>query len=189
MKPAETGVTDAGPQDALALRAAAGARDPLEEICPVQLAMPAAPTVAAAAEGIEVDLERVRASYVRLASHHDFMLVEGAGGLLVPLAKGISMAEFAAELDLPVLLVARAALGTINHTLLSVEAIRARGLTLAGVVISHAGGVLSDPDAANLASLRDSLAGLLVGEIPPLGEGEVPADDAVDLERILSRSS
>jgi dethiobiotin synthetase len=172
MKPAETGVGPDGPLDALALRTAARVDDALEEICPVQLALPAAPSVAAADEGTGVDLARVRKTFDALAARHETMVVEGAGGLLVPLAEGFTMADLAAELGLPVLLVARAALGTINHTLLSLEAIEARGLALAGVVVSHAGGPLSDADARNLAALRDALGARLLGEIPPLAPGQ-----------------
>lgn len=172
MKPAETGVGAGGPLDALALREAAGSTDALDEVCPVQLALPAAPSVAAADEGASVDLARIRKAFDALAARHDCMVVEGAGGLLVPLAPGFTMADLAAELTLPVLLVARAALGTINHTLLSLEAIEGRGLSLAGVVVSHAGGALSDADAKNLAALREALGPRLLGEVPPLDAPE-----------------
>jgi len=181
MKPAETGVGPDGPLDAQALRAAAGASDPLEEICPVQLALPAAPSVAAEDEGAGVDLARIRKALDGLAARHDTMVVEGAGGLLVPLAPGFTMADLATELGLPMLLVARAALGTINHTLLSLEAIEARGLALAGVVVSHATGPLSDADAKNLGALREALGPRLLGEIPPLAPGAEPAPGAFRL--------
>ncbi|MBW2313508.1 MAG: dethiobiotin synthase [Deltaproteobacteria bacterium] len=183
MKPAETGVGSDGPLDAQALRAAAGVEDSLDEICPIQLALPAAPSVAAAHEGRRLDVASVRKAYDTLAARHDCMVVEGAGGLLVPLAEGFTMADLAGELDLSVLLVARAALGTINHTLLSVEAIDARGLGLAGVVISHATGALTDADAKNLVALREALGPRLVGEILPLGEGDGPTAEALDLGR------
>ena len=91
------------------------------------------------------------------------------------------MADLAAELGLPVLLVARAALGTINHTLLSLEAIEARGLPLAGVAISHAAGLLSDADDKNLVALREALGPRLAAELPPLADGE---EHALDLSRL-----
>ena len=142
MKCVETGVGPTGPGDARALHAAAGASDALEEVCPQRFAMPAAPNVAAAAEGRTPDLEKIVAAYERIMTHHDAVLVEGAGGLLVPVTHGVSMADLARRLDLPLILVARASLGTINHTLLSREAARRRGLQLAGVIISHADGPL-----------------------------------------------
>jgi dethiobiotin synthetase len=187
MKPVETGVGPEGPLDAIALHEAAGGGDPLEDVCPQRFALPAAPTVAATAEGRAVDLAAVRAAHARLAARHDALVVEGAGGLLVPASDGLRMADLAGELDLPILLVARAALGTINHTLLSLEAIEARGLELAGVVISHCGGPTSGADLANLEALRGSLASLLLGEVPALAPGESPAPEALGLARLLER--
>ena len=187
MKPVETGVGEAGPLDALALRRAAGDEDPLEDVCPLRYALPAAPTVAASADGRDVEVWAIRQAYQRLAVRHDCVIVEGAGGLLVPVAEQLSMADLARELALPLLVVARAALGTINHTLLTLEVAVARGLSVAGVVISHAGGVLSGADAANLQALRDALGPALVGEIPPLPKGGEPAAHAIDLDVLLER--
>ncbi len=179
MKPAETGVPATGPEDALALREAAGVEDGLELICPLQYAMPAAPEASARAEGRDVPVEEVEAAFGVLASRHRFMLVEGAGGLLVPFAGKTTLADLAWRLGLPVLLVARASLGTINHTLLSVEACERRGLELAGVVVSHAGGVLSEADAENLVCLRERLGEKLIGEVGPTAAREqVDPDDA-----------
>jgi dethiobiotin synthetase len=169
MKPCETGVGPAGPEDARALLAASGAGDALDEVCPERLALPAAPSAAAAAEGRAVDLGRIRAAAARLAARHELLLVEGAGGLLVPLAPGVSMADLAAGLGYPVLVVARGALGTINHTLLTLEALERRGLALAGVVVCHAA-PLSAADARNLAALRETLGARLLGELPPLAD-------------------
>ena len=122
LKPVETGVGPEGPLDAQALQAAAGSREAIERICPQRFALPAAPTVAAAAEGRQVELSRVRESFAILAQRHDLMLVEGAGGLLAPAAEGVAMADLAGDLGLPLLLVTLAALGTINHTRLALEA-------------------------------------------------------------------
>jgi dethiobiotin synthetase len=186
MKPVETGVGAAGPLDALALRDSAGCVDPLDDVCPQRFALPAAPTVAADAEQRSVDRGAIRAAFDRLRARHDWLVVEGAGGLLVPAAEDLSMADLAGELALPLVVVARAALGTINHTVLTVEAAERRGLVLAGVVISHAGGALSDADAANLEALRELLGHQLVGEIVPLAPGELPKDDALDLAALIA---
>ena len=188
MKPSETGVEAAGPLDALALREAAGVEDPLDDVCPQAFALPAAPTVAAAAEGREVDADAIRSAWKRLAERHELMIVEGAGGLLVPIWAGATMADLAAELGLPLVLVVRGALGTINHTRLTLEAAAQRELTVAGVVISPVTGALSAADEANLDSLRTELGSLLAGEIPPLGAQPRPAADAIDLEALLSLS-
>jgi dethiobiotin synthetase len=185
MKPVETGVGPDGPADARALRGAAGVSDTLDEVCPQRFALPAAPSVAAAAEGRSVDLDRMRGAFARLAARHAWLVVEGAGGLLVPATGSASMADLARVLGLPLLVVARAALGTINHTLLTLEAAAARGLDVAGVVISHSGGRVSPADALNLDALRQALGAGLVGEIPPLAPGRLPGPDALDLERLL----
>lgn len=174
MKPVETGVGPGGPLDAQALRRAAGVDDPLDEVCPQCFALPAAPNIAAAHEGTRVDLARVRRAWRKLSARHDPMIVEGAGGLLVPLTDDFVMADLARELRLPLLVVARAALGTINHTLLTLEVAVARGLDVKGVIVSHATGGLSDADERNLSFLRRELGGALLGEIPPLGPGETP---------------
>jgi len=185
-KPIETGVGEAGPLDAIALRDAAGVRDSLDDVCPQRFALPAAPTVAAAAENRAVDLSAVQQAFARIAERHEFIVAEGAGGLLVPAAEGVTMADLAGRLELPLIVVARAALGTINHTLLTVEAVAARGLELLGVVICHADGELSDADRANLGALHDALGTRVIGEIPPLAPGADPPPGALDVDRLLA---
>ena len=184
-KPVETGVGEAGPLDAIALREAAGGADALELVCPQRFALPAAPTVAAQAEARAVDVAAIDAAFEELSARHEFVLVEGAGGLLVPAADGLTMADLAARWSLPLLLVARAALGTINHTRLSLESAAARGLEVKGLVICHAGGPLSQADAANLKPLLDAPGAPLLGVIPPLASGELPAPDAIDVAALL----
>ncbi len=198
MKPVETGVGAAGPEDARALQAAAGeGADSLAEICPQQYSLPAAPTVAARAEGSSVDWARIREGFSRLSARHEWMVVEGAGGLLVPVAEGFSMADLAVALDLDLIVVTRAALGTINHTRLTLEAASRRGLRVAGVVISHAGGILSDADDANLGELRQFLRHSsdddarhkprtrLLGEVPYLRESELEDWRGLDLDPLM----
>ncbi len=179
IKPIETGVGPDGPLDAIALRDAAGTGDTLELVCPQQFALPAAPNVAAHAEARDVDLAAIEAAFRRIADGRDFIIAEGAGGLLVPIRDGYTMADLARELGLPLLIVARAALGTINHTRLTLEAAATRNLLVVGVVISHAAGELSAADASNLGALRAELGDRLIGEIPALKAGERVSLDAV----------
>jgi dethiobiotin synthetase len=186
MKPVETGVDERGPQDALALTAAADETAPLADVCPFQLALPAAPSVAAAAEQSPVSLEGILQSYDRIASRGCVMVVEGAGGLRVPITDELDMADLALALELPAVLVARARLGTINHTLLTVSELERRHVPLAGVIVSHADGPISHADASNLDFLRSALAERLVGEIPPLAPQELPKPDAIDVEALLA---
>lgn len=187
MKPAETGVPVEGPYDARALIEAAGVSDSLELVCPQQFDLPAAPLASARAEGREVDLDAIDAAYQEIDRRHECVLVEGAGGLLVPITETLDMAGLADRLELPVLLVARASLGTINHTLLSVQACQQRGLELLGVVFSHTNGPTSDADLRNLDILREMLGNHVLGEIPALGEGELPGTGAIDLDAIRAR--
>lgn len=140
MKPAETGCAE-GPDglralDAELLARAAGVTDPPELVCPVRLREPLAPSVAAEAEATRVDLGAIRSAFNHLAERHPLVLVEGAGGIGVPLHEDYLMADLALDLGLPVLIVARPSLGTLNHTLLTVEFARARSLKVLGVVIS-----------------------------------------------------
>jgi dethiobiotin synthetase len=123
----------------------------------------------------------VRAAFEKLAASHAYLVVEGAGGLLAPAAENASMADLARQLGLPLLLVARARLGTINHTRLALEAAASRGLALAGVVVSHGAEPLSAADRANFAALRAELGARLLGEIPTLAPGQLPDPHCLDL--------
>lgn len=139
MKPAQSGLTAGEASDAERLREAAGGSDPLELVCPYQFAPPLAPGVAARLSGVEISLERLVEVARALAARHAALLVEGAGGLLVPLTPGATYADLAVALGLPVLVVARAGLGTVNHTALTLEALLERRLEVAGVVLNRTG--------------------------------------------------
>ncbi len=189
MKPAETGVPADGPADALALVQAAEVTDELDLVCPIQFDLPAAPQAAALHAHRTLSMQRIHEAFEELHTRHTFMLVEGAGGLLVPFDDKTTMADLAVALELPILLVARASLGTINHTLLSLEACAARGLVLTGVVLSHSNGILSDADARNLELLRNSLGERLIGEIGPQDDlaDTRPEDAGLDAVLALAR--
>ena len=137
MKPAQSGVGPGEPSDAARLLAACGGAEPLAAICPYTFAAPLAPAVAARVEGREISFARILDAARALAARHEAVLVEGAGGLLVPLTDRETYAELASALGLPVLVVARAGLGTVNHTALTVEALRRRGLAVAGIVLNR----------------------------------------------------
>jgi len=187
MKPVETGVDERGPLDGQALWEAAGGADALEDVCPLRFSLAATPSVAARLEGRAIDLERIDEAFERLCAQRAVVVVEGAGGLLAPLTDELDMADLALRWQLPAVLVARAALGTINHTRLSLEAAERRGLEVVGVVISHSSGPLAAGDLANLDDLRRRLGALLLGEIPPLGPGQLPAPDRLGLDPLLTR--
>lgn len=141
MKPAETGCVMRGgrlvPRDALRLMKAAGARDALELVNPYRFRKPLAPMAAAGLDGKKINLNRIINAYQTLSRGHDFMIVEGAGGIMVPLTGHYSYLDLAKALGLPVLIIARPGLGTINHTLLTVAALRQRKIAIAGIVINY----------------------------------------------------
>ncbi|MGC3998801.1 MAG: dethiobiotin synthase [Anaeromyxobacter sp.] len=150
MKPAQSGVTPGEPTDAERLHAAMGGALPLDEVCPYTFAAPLAPGVAARLEGKELSLSRILDHASRLAAAHEAVLVEGAGGLVVPLTARETYADLAVALGLPVLVVARAGLGTVNHTALTLEALERRGLRVAGLVLNRTGPV-DDPSVPHNA--------------------------------------
>jgi dethiobiotin synthetase len=189
MKPVETGVPASGPEDARQLIRAAAVDDDLDLVCPIRYAMPAAPEAAAAGEAPgthSTSIDRIGSAFATLSSRHAFMLVEGAGGILVPFDEKTTMASVAKQLELPVLIVARASLGTINHTLLTLEACSTRGLEVVGVVLSHATGVLSEADTQNLEVLKRSLGDRLLGEVLPHSRPEEVAPVDAGLDAVLS---
>jgi len=148
MKPVTSGCREENGRlvsdDALLLCQAAGV-DCSEDVAPYLLREPVAPAEAARQDGIVIDFARIRTSFDRLAAGHDFVIVEGAGGLMVPLAGGLLVADLARRLELSLLVVARPDLGTINHTVLTCFAAGQMGLKVAGVVINNY------PDSPGLA--------------------------------------
>ena len=154
LKPLATGLTRAGETlqcgDAEALIAAIGGGVPWERVTPLAFEAPLAPPVAARAEGRTLDhptvLDRTSDALAWWRERADVIVAEGVGGLLCPLAEGTTVADLAVELDFPLVIVARRGLGTLNHTLLTVEAARRRGLRLAGIVLNS-----PEPGAEGLA--------------------------------------
>ena len=153
MKPAQTGVGPDEPGDLAEVRRLAGLDDLHEG---VRLLDPLAPTTAARRQGVALPPVDAHAALIeKLAADRDHVLVEGAGGLLVGLdADGSDLTDLAARLGIPFafVVVARAGLGTLNHTGLTVEALRVRGLPIAGLVIGSWPG---EPDLAERCNLED----------------------------------
>ena len=118
---------------------------PRKRICPQCFHAPLAPPVAAAAEGRVVDADLLQAGADWWRDRVDVLLIEGAGGLLCPLTESTSIADLAVDLGFPLLIVARLGLGTINHTLLTVEVARSRGLSMTGVVLNDHPPQTNDP--------------------------------------------
>ncbi|QID18015.1 dethiobiotin synthase [Nitrogeniibacter mangrovi] len=161
-------------EDAARLRAASSAQLDWAQINPVCLRSPIAPHIAAEEEGVDIDLTPIVAAYRRLTTQADVVLVEGVGGFCVPLGPDQDTADLAVALALPVILVVGLRLGCINHALLTAEAIRARGLTLAGWVANQVDPHMLRPEE-NIAALEQRLAAPLLGRVPYLASG-TPAE-------------
>lgn len=183
MKPAQSGVAPGELSDAQVLRAAAGGADVAEEVCPYSFEAPLAPAVAARLAGVTVSLERILEGARALSSRHAFLLVEGAGGLLTPLTDRHTYADLAVALGFPVLVVARAGLGTVSHTALTCEALRARRLAVRGVVLDRTGPA-RDPSEGHNPREIERLAGVKVLAslpfVPDRAEREAILDRALD---------
>jgi dethiobiotin synthetase len=140
-KIAATGCVRRGDQliseDAESLSQAVGSRFSLETICPIRYAEPLAPAVAAQRAGAPLDWSLLQASLDTQASQSDVLIVEGVGGVIVPMDDRYTVLDVARWLELPAVVVARAGLGTINHTLLTVNALRGADVPVAGVVINR----------------------------------------------------
>jgi len=134
-KPVETGCIDGDPADARLLWEAAGRPVALGRVCPYPLALPAAPAAAATAAGVALSMEALVRAAHEAAAGGDWLLVEGAGGLLVPYAGAETAADLVERLGLPVLVVGRTALGTVNHCALTVRELERRGAELAALVL------------------------------------------------------
>lgn len=169
MKPISAG----GRADANLLRRVTG--QPLDTINPIALRDPLSPNIAAERENAEIDLALVFSAFDRLLQTRDCVIVEGVGGLLVPIADHILVADLALRLQLPLLIVARAALGTINHTLLTIEAARARGLLINGAIYN----ALSPGPLDLSAQLSPGVVTRLSG-IP--SAGTIPYDPHIDVD-------
>jgi dethiobiotin synthetase len=187
MKPAETGCDQGegrlAPQDAAALKEASGCALSLETICPYQLREPLAPSVAAEREGVRIDIDRLMGVYNGISAAHDITIVEGAGGLLVPLLPSYTYADFAKVLKLPLIVVAANKLGMINHLLLTLEHASCKGLSVLGYVLNQ---IEISPSLAAETNRETvvSLTGVpCIGELPyveDLQSQKLPPLDLID---------
>lgn len=168
VKPVQTGEGDAA-----TLKELAGLAEELEEIAPYSFRAPLAPLAAARLEGRELELDEVVARVQALAERHELTLVEGVGGLLVPVGPGWTVADLAVALALPLLVVARPGLGTVNHTLLTLEAARRVGLAIAAVLLNG-----DDPIADGNARLIKEFGSCLVAR-KPWGPLPGPLDERI----------
>ena len=161
MKPICCGDRD----DAHQLLAASEEGAGLDEVNPVWLRSPVAPSVAADIERVEIDLPTICDAYRRLAEQFETVVVEGVGGWRVPIAPGTFVSDLAKRLELPVAIVARNRLGCINHVLLTVESVQRSGSDCAGVILNGADEAADLAQSTNFDELRRVLNGTVLAAL------------------------
>lgn len=186
MKPVETGCAHGPkgliPTDSEFLIKAARSKDPKDLITPYALKAPVAPCEAAEREGVEIIEEYIRDCYLHLKSRHTFMVVEGAGGLMVPIYRRFLVSDLVQLLELPIILVARPNVGTINHTLLSINYAQSQGIPLLGFVINRR------YDEINVAEEKSPIIIENMSGVPFLGVKPYIEDSLLD-EEFIEKSS
>lgn len=189
MKPLQSGPDS----DADILMAAAEVDDDKSLVVPYSFKDPVAPTFAARLDGVSIDLDLIRTAYTKLASRHEPMIVEGAGGIMVPLIENKKesylFSDLAAEFKLKTIIVARPGLGTVNHSLLTIEHARKKGLHVACIIIN---GYPENPGLSeeNNPSMIEDLSALPVILVRDLPCSDTPTfiekiADEIDIEKLM----
>jgi dethiobiotin synthetase len=188
MKPFESGLSkrdkDLLPWDAICLREASGSNDDLNIISPYTFESPVAPEVAAMLEHVNIDISMVDKIYHSLKKSHDLLVIEGAGGVLVPIRENFFFADLIQKWNAPTLIVSRLGLGTINHTLLTNHLLKERGIKVLGVILNNTDGLGDLPAQTNPAILRKYLDVPVLGIFPhvkDLLKGSVDRERMADI--------
>lgn len=168
MKPVETGCKikkgSLVPADAVKLLKASRMEISLDAVNPYRFRQPLAPAVAAEHEGVVIKRSKLISACNRLLKSYDFIVIEGAGGIMTPVYKEYLCLDLIKDLALPLVIVSKPWLGTINHTLLTIEAARSRGINLHGVIINHASVAGKDLSEKSNPEIIES-----IGKVPVLG--------------------
>ena len=188
MKPFESGLSkrdkDLLPWDAICLREASGSNDDLNIISPYTFESPVAPEVAAMLEHVNIDISMVDKIFHNLAKSHDLLVIEGAGGVLVPIRENFFFADLIQKWNAPTLIVSRLGLGTINHTLLTNHLLKERGIKVLGVILNNTDGLGDLPAQTNPDILRKYLNVPVLGIFPhvkDLLKGSVDREQMADI--------
>jgi dethiobiotin synthetase len=188
MKPMETECSVENgaliPADGSFLRNAAEMTDSIDLVTPIRYKLPLAPYTASIKEGVPVKLDAVFRAYKQLSARYEFMVVEGVGGVLVPLTRTASgdayfVTDLIKDLRLPAVVVARPLLGTINHTLLTVSRLIEKGIEVKGVIVSNGTppqGTIAEE--TNLEMLRELCPAPVIGIVPYLEKMTIEEIDA-----------
>ncbi|MFZ3383332.1 MAG: dethiobiotin synthase [Candidatus Methanoperedens sp.] len=163
-------------------------------ICPYLLKEAMAPGIAAEIEGISIDIDIIKNVYMELEKRHDIVIVEGAGGIAVPVKKKFLISDLIKYMDIPAIIVARAGLGTINHTVLTIEYAKRSGIKIMGVIINnYRGGSVEDKNPGIINELTGiPISGVIPNDPSICSERGIPGnivsliEKNVDLDRIIS---
>ena len=140
MKPVASGAKEIDgslvSEDVVYLKKIIDSTDDDDLVSPIRLKPPIAPTIAAVKSGVPIDIDKVWKAYEVLSNRHDFVVVEGIGGLMVPVDDTLFVADLVRKMDLPLVIVGSDYLGTINHTLLTVEYAKSRNIRIKGIIIN-----------------------------------------------------
>lgn len=169
MKPIETG--EDSPSDGLILKKLSGTEDPLSEIVPYKFKKPVSPEVASFEEGRPIDVERLTSIFENLRKRHDCLIVEGAGGLLVPIKEGFFFSDLVRLWKMPVVVVSENKLGTINHTLLTCHFLDSQGIEVLGVILNEKENKPDQSASTNPHILKKYLKVPLLGVFPHISVG------------------
>lgn len=171
MKPIETEVdskcSSSANSDALFLMECGGINDALAEICPIRLKPAASPFQAALIENRSIQPETILSAYRTLLKKYDWMLVEGIGGVRVPITRDYGVVDLMRDLGLPTVVVARYQLGTLNHTLMTLNTLKQNGIPVRGVVFNQTEPEAPDAIEQDQPRLIEELSGIQVlGKFP-----------------------
>ena len=177
MKPVETGCrVKSGkltPGDTLRLIKASGAEEPLEIINPYMFSLPLAPAVAAEREGVKIKKKKILSACNYLLDKYDFTVVEGSGGIMAPVYKENLFLDLIKYLNLPVIIVSRPGLGTINHSLLTIKAAQSRSVNVLGIIINQTSKTKKDLSEETNPGIIERLGKVSLLGIVPYSKSQV----------------
>jgi dethiobiotin synthetase len=168
MKPIESGCLQQGdvlvPSDGMFIKTIAHMEENIRQITPCCFKSPLAPLPASESEDISVDFEKINQAFADISGKYDAVIIEGIGGLLVPITRNYSVIDMAKKFNLPLIVVSRPSLGTINHTMLTVNYAIKEGLRVAGIIINY-----SQPPENTLAEATNPEIIKRISPVPVIG--------------------
>ncbi len=183
MKPVETGALREGdvliPSDGMFLKDMAQMEEPVNYVTPLCLEKPLAPMVAAEMDGVEIDVTLIQKTYEYLKKRYEAIVVEGIGGIMVPIKRDYLVVDLIKELGHPVIVVSRPGLGTINHTILTINELLRRDITIRGIIFNY-----SAPPEGSLAEETNPSVISRLTDVPVIGT--VPYLKSFDAETLIN---